>query len=85
MKDQEKKKYPDFAINYIEDDGVFVGFFVNYSNIIAQRNSLKELEEALMVSLKIVLNRELEKAAKEDCWVKMISMSDKQWKETYKQ
>ena len=87
MSDKKEKKGAEFRINYIEDDGVFVGYFTNHDNVLVQRNSLEELEEALISTLKLVLNHtlgRLEKVEKGDSFIEVKPLSDKQWKELYK-
>ena len=87
MSEKKEKKRPEFRINYIEDDGVFVGYFTNHDNVLVQRDSLEELEEALISTLKLTLNHtlgRLKKVENGDSFIEIKPLSDKQWKELYK-
>lgn len=69
----------DIRINYIIDEGVYVGNIVNFESILCQADSLEELETKLKAMLKMWIKHWDEIANKSDLTVNLVEQSGEDW------
>ena len=69
----------DIRINYVIDEGVYVGSIVNFESILCQANSLEELETRLKAMLKMWIKHWDEIINKSDFSVNLVEQSGEEW------
>jgi predicted RNase H-like HicB family nuclease len=73
----------DIRINYVIDEGVYVGYIVNFESIICQADNIEELEKRLKAMLKAWLVHWDEIINKPDFSVNLVEQSGEDWMKKY--